>query len=177
MQQSVQTVSIASNDYQIIITNWNGTHEHFTTICSRPKFHINHAYQNKVTSQTTMSCVQFLTGTLQISAQQEKFKHYFLRLATLWNLSLFSILCLWRSINHWSWQTKTNSYLNIFYSVLLQSIKEREKDSKLLLDKSRGFFLHVSNRGPNNANLDVTFELECLNQLWKTSFKKQVWKL
>ncbi|XP_033640563.1 uncharacterized protein LOC117300829 isoform X2 [Asterias rubens] len=58
-----------------------------------------------------------------------------------------------------------------------ESIKEREKDSKLLLDKSRGFFLHVSNRGPNNANLDVTFELECLNQLWKTSFKKQVFSL
>ncbi|XP_071804354.1 uncharacterized protein [Asterias amurensis] len=58
-----------------------------------------------------------------------------------------------------------------------ESIKEREKDSKLLLDKSRGFFLHVSNRGHNNANVDVTFELECLNQLWKTSFKKQVFSL
>ncbi len=56
-------------------------------------------------------------------------------------------------------------------------IKKREQNSKLLLDKPRGFFLHINERDTNNADIDVTFQLECLNKLWKTSFKKQIFSL
>ena len=47
----------------------------FTELLTSTK---NYAYQNKVTSQSTLSHVQFVTGNLLISAKQENIKQYFL---------------------------------------------------------------------------------------------------
>ena len=46
----------------------------------------NDAYQNKITSQSTMAHVPFVTGILIIFAEQETFKHNFLLLKQLYEI-------------------------------------------------------------------------------------------
>ena len=48
----------------------------------------HYAYQNKVTSKTTMSHVQFVTGILLISAWQKYVKQYFM-LKQLYKMCFF----------------------------------------------------------------------------------------
>ena len=57
---------------------------------SKNSFYIAHAYQNMVTSQTTMFRVQFVTGILLVFVDENKIKQYFLLIAALRTWALVS---------------------------------------------------------------------------------------